>query len=77
MEKEDLELYELIAEDVEQAIRDPASPLRSREYRPVMVALAGYAVKQDEDDALKKWLGAVILAEAWGSTLTIEALFWN
>lgn len=52
----DIELFEIIANDVSEAVEDIESPLLSDENRPSFVALAGYAVKRDIDDRLKEWL---------------------
>lgn len=52
----DIELFEIIANDVSEAIEDIDSELLSDENRPSFVALVGYAVREDIDDMLKGWL---------------------
>ncbi|MDE7352508.1 MAG: DUF262 domain-containing protein [Acetatifactor sp.] len=54
-DQEDIELFEIIANDVSEAVEDIESPLLSDENRPSFVALVGYAVKNDIDDDLKEW----------------------
>lgn len=53
---EDIELYEIIANDISEAIEDIDSGLLSDENRPSFVALVGYAVREDTEGLLKKWL---------------------
>lgn len=53
---EDVELYEMIANDISEAIEDINSSLLSDENRPSFVALVGYAVREDTEGLLKKWL---------------------
>lgn len=53
---EDMELFEIIANDVSEVIEDIDSEFLSDENRPSFVALVGYAVKEDTDLLLKEWL---------------------
>lgn len=53
---EDVELYEIIANDISEVIEDIDSGLLSDENRPSFVALVGYAVREDTEGLLKKWL---------------------
>lgn len=54
--EEDVELYEIIANDVSEAIEDIDSVILSEQNRPSFVAVVGYAVGEDLDDLLKGWL---------------------
>ena len=53
---EDIELYEIIANDVSEVVEDIDSGFLTDANRPSFVALVGYAVKEDIDGALKVWL---------------------
>ncbi len=53
---EDIELYEIIANDVSEVVEDFDSGFLTDSNRPSFVALVGYAVKEDIDRALKEWL---------------------
>ncbi len=53
---EDVELYEIVANDISEAIEDIDSAFLADENRPSFVALVGYAVKKDTEGLLKKWL---------------------
>lgn len=55
---EDVELYEMIANDISEVIEDIDSAFLSDENRPSFVALVGYAARQDTEGLLKKWLPA-------------------
>lgn len=55
---EDMELFEIMANDISEAIEDIDSWFLSEENRPSFVALVGYAVKEDIDRPLKEWLFA-------------------
>ena len=53
---EDMELYEMIANDVSEAIEDIDSEFLSDSNRPSFVALVACAVKEDTDYLLGGWL---------------------
>ena len=53
---EDMELYEVIANDISEVIEDIDSKFLSDENRPSFVALVAYAVKEDTEKLLKEWL---------------------
>jgi Protein of unknown function DUF262. len=53
---EDMELYEIIANDVSEAIEDIDSEFLSESNRPSFVALVACAVKEDTDYLLGGWL---------------------
>lgn len=53
---EDMELFEIIANDVSEVIEDIDSWFLSDENRPSFVALVGYTMKEDTDQILKEWL---------------------
>ncbi len=53
---EDIELYEIIANDVSEVVEDIDSGFLTDSNRPSFVALVGYAVKEDIDRSLKEWL---------------------
>lgn len=53
---EDMELYEIIANDISEVIEDIDSEFLSDENRPSFVALVAYAVKEDTEKLLKEWL---------------------
>lgn len=55
VEQEDVELFEIMANDISEAIEDIDSKLLSDQNRPSFVALVGYAVKMDVDCVLKEW----------------------
>lgn len=55
---EDIELYEIMANDISEVIEDIDSEFLSDGNRPSFVALVGYAVKEDTDKLLKEWLAA-------------------
>lgn len=55
VEQEDMELFEIMANDISEAIEDIDSKLLSDQNRPSFVALVGYAVKMDMDCVLKEW----------------------
>lgn len=53
---EDMEIYEMEANDVSEVIEDIDSELLSEEYRPSFVALTAYAYKHNISDILRMWL---------------------
>lgn len=53
---EDVELYEMIANDISEAVEDIDSGFLSDENRPSFVALVGYAAREDTEELLKEWL---------------------
>lgn len=55
VEDGDMELFEMVANDVSEAIEDIHSELLSEENRPSFVALTSYAMKEDIEDELKNW----------------------
>ena len=55
VEQEDVELFEIMANDISEAIEDIDSKLLSDQNRPSFVALVGYAVKMEVDCVLKEW----------------------
>lgn len=54
--EEDVELFEIIANDKSGVIEDLDSWMLSDRNRPSFVALVGYAMREDNDDVLEKWL---------------------
>lgn len=54
--EEDIELYELMANDKSEVIEDINSWILSDESRQAFVALVGYAAKNDIEDELDDWL---------------------
>lgn len=55
-DEEDVDLFEMIANDKSEVIEDIDSWLLSDENRPSLLALVGYAVRNDYDDVLEEWL---------------------
>ena len=51
-----MELYELLANEASEVIKDIDSRFLSDENRPSFVALVGYAAGEDTDQLLKEWL---------------------
>lgn len=56
VDDQDMELYEIIANDVSEVIEDIDSEFLSERNRPSFVALVGYAVQKDMEQLLKEWL---------------------
>lgn len=56
VDDQDMELYEILANDISEVIEDIDSVFLADRNRPSFVALVGYAVQQDTDGFLKKWL---------------------
>ncbi len=56
VDDEDMELYELMANDASEAVEDIDSRILSDENRPSFVALVSYAVKEEKELLLKEWL---------------------
>ncbi len=54
--EEDMELYEIVANDISEAVHDIDSVFLSDRNRPSFVALAAYAVRQDTEGIMKQWL---------------------
>ena len=54
--EEDMELYEIVANDISEAVHDIDSVFLSDRNRPSFVALAAYAVRQDTEGMMKQWL---------------------
>lgn len=52
---EDMELYEIIANDVSDAV-DENSWMLSDQNRPSYLAIVGYAIREDKDDLLGSWM---------------------
>lgn len=53
---DDMELFEIIANDVSEAIEDIDSAILSDQNRPSFVAVVGYGIREDIDDLLPAWL---------------------
>lgn len=53
---DDMELFEIIANDVSEAIEDIDSAILADQNRPSFVAVVGYGVREDIDDLLPAWL---------------------
>lgn len=53
---EDIELFEIVANDISEVIEDINSEFLSDKNRPSFVALTAFAVKEDVEELLKKWL---------------------
>ncbi len=58
VDDQDMELYEMIANDISEVIEDIDSEFLSEQNRPSFVALVCYAVQRDSEQLLKKWLSA-------------------
>lgn len=56
IDDEDIELYEMMANDFSETIEDINSAFLSEENRPSFVALVGYADRIDKSQLLNKWL---------------------
>lgn len=54
--EDDMELFELIANDVSEVIEDIDTAVLTEPNRPSFVALTGYGVREDIDDLLPDWL---------------------
>ncbi len=54
--EEDIELFEMIANDKSGVIEDLDSWMLSDRNRPSLVALVGYAMREDNEDVLDEWL---------------------
>ncbi len=55
VEDEDIELFEMVADDVSEAMEGVHSVWLSKENRASFVALTGYAMKEETEDELKSW----------------------
>lgn len=53
---EDMELFEIVANDISEVIEDIDSEFLSDYNRPSFVALTAYAIKEDVEELLKNWL---------------------
>lgn len=56
IEDDDVDLFEMIANDISEVIDNLDSEILSDENRIPFVALVGYAIEQDKDDMLETWL---------------------
>lgn len=54
--EEDMKLYEIVANDISEAVENIVSVFLSDRNRPSFVTLVAYAVKEDTEGLMKSWL---------------------